>query len=192
MTATSPSGSEPTPDPVERTALDLETTSTKSLLRLYGQILTELLRRGVVRSRNAPAGDLAETLVARAYGGTLAAKSEKSWDVRAGDQKIQVKCRVVENGSRRTQQFSPFRSWDFDSCVFVLLDSLSYDVVRALEVDVDDVQATSRRVEWVAASRISVAQVLAFPRATDVTDRLQAAYADLDSVEPRDTISDPR
>lgn len=181
MTAPSSSVSEPTPDPVEQTALDLETTSTKSLLRLYGQILTELLRRGVVRSRNAPAGDLAETLVARAYGGTLAAKSEKSWDVRVSDQKIQVKCRVVDAGARRTQQFSPFRSWDFDSCVFVLLDSLTYDVVRALEIDVYDVQATSRRVDWVSASRISVAQVLAFPGVTEVTERLQAAYADLDS-----------
>jgi len=65
--------------------------------------------------------------------------------------------------------------------VFVLLDSLSYDVVRALEIDVADVQATSKRVDWVAASRISVAQVLAFPGVTDVTQRLQSAYADLDS-----------
>ena len=66
-------------------------------------------------------------------------------------------------------------------CVFVLLDSLSYDVVRALEIDVNDVEATSKRIEWVAGSRISVAQVLAFPGVIDVTQRLQAAYADLDS-----------
>lgn len=41
--------------------------------------------------------------------------------------------------------------------VFVLLDSLNHDVVRALEIDVADVRATSNRVEWVSASRILVA-----------------------------------
>jgi hypothetical protein len=181
MTMPTPRGPGSAHGPAGPPVPDLETTPTKSLLRLYGQILTELIRRGVVRSRNAPAGDLAEALVARAYGGQLAAKSEKSWDVSVIDHKIQVKCRVVDAGARRTQQFSPFRSWGFDICVFVLLDSLSYDVVRALEIDVADVQATSKRVDWVAASRISVAQVLAFPGVTDVTQRLQSAYADLDS-----------
>lgn len=181
MTASTPRRSDPLSDLDGQSATDLGNTPTRSLLRLYAQILTELLRREVVRSRNAPAGDLAEALVARAYGGSLAAKSEKSWDVLVDDRKIQVKCRVVEAGARRTQQFSPFRSWGFDSCVFVLLDSLSYDVVRALEIKVDDVEATSRRVDWVAASRISVAQVLAFPGVNDVTQRLQAAYDDLDS-----------
>ena len=62
-------------------SIDLEHMSTRALLRLYSEILTELLQRGVVRSRNAPAGDLAEWLVARAYGGKLAPPSAKSWDV---------------------------------------------------------------------------------------------------------------
>ncbi len=59
--------------------------------------------------RNAPAGDLAEHLVAvavavavaaaaaaAAYEGTLAGASEKSWDVLLpSGAKIQVKCRVI-------------------------------------------------------------------------------------------------
>lgn len=73
---------------------------TQELLRLYAQILTELLRRGVVRSRNAPAGDLAELLVARAYSGDLAPLSEKSWDVDAGGRKLQVKSRVIDPGQQ--------------------------------------------------------------------------------------------
>lgn len=170
----------PAPDPAGPLP-ELRNISTRELLRLYGRILTELIGRGVLRSRNAPAGDLAEVLVASALGGTLAAKSEKSWDVLVGERRVQVKCRVVDPSERRTQQFSPFRSWGFDSCVFVLLDARTYDVVRALEIDVDDVQASSRRVEWVAASRISVAQVLSHPAVADITDLLRAAYDQLDT-----------
>ena len=51
-------------------------TPTRTLLRVYAATLTELVRRGVVRTRNAPAGDLAELLVARAYGGEMAPNSE--------------------------------------------------------------------------------------------------------------------
>lgn len=64
--------------------------------------------------------------------------------------------------------------------MFVLLDARTYDVVRALEIDVADVEASSRRVEWVAGSRISVAQVLAHPAVVDVTELLRAAYDRLD------------
>ena len=153
---------------------------TQELLRLYAQILTDLLLRGVVRSRNAPAGDLAELLVARAYSGDLAPLSEKSWDVDAGGRKLQVKSRVIDPDNKRTQTFSPFRSWGVNACVFVLLNPTTYEVIRALEIDVADVEASSRPTAWVAGSRITVAQVLAHPAATDVTDLVRRAYGDLD------------
>jgi hypothetical protein len=62
--------------------MDLPATSSRDLLTTYAQILTLLVDRGVTRSRNAPVGDIAEFLVAKAYAGTLAPPSEKSWDVR--------------------------------------------------------------------------------------------------------------
>jgi hypothetical protein len=158
---------------------DISSVSTRELLRFYARILTELARRGVVRSRNAPAGDLAEFLVARAYNGKLAAPSEKSWDVDAAGRKLQVKCRVIDSAAKRTQQFSPFRSWGFDACVFVLLDSTTYEVIRALEIDVSNVESSSRAVAWVAGSRISVAQVQAHPSVKDVTDLVRVAYDSL-------------
>lgn len=103
--------------------MELEQLSTRALLRLFVDILTELIHRGVVRSRNAPAGDLAEYLVANAFGGELAPPSEKSWDVRVGDRCLQVKVRLIAAGDRRSHTYSPFRSWNFDACVFVLLDA---------------------------------------------------------------------
>src|SRR4051812_25900664 len=100
--------------------MDLADMSSRALLQTYARILTELVERGVTRSRNAPVGDIAEFLVRIAYDGELAPPSEKSWDVRGSDgRKIQVKCRLVVPDTKGTQQYSPFRSWDFDVCVFI-------------------------------------------------------------------------
>lgn len=109
--------------------MNIDGASNGELLRTYAAILDELNRREVVRSRNAPAGDLAELVVAEAYSGVLARPSEKSYDVVLSDGRtLQVKTRLV-NGTARRGNYSPFRSWTFDSCVFVLLDSASYEVV---------------------------------------------------------------
>lgn len=98
--------------------------SSRALLQTHARILTELVDRGVTRSRNAPAGDIAEFLVRAAYAGELAPPSEKSWDVRASDgRKLQVKCRLVTLGDKGRQQYSPFRSWGFDACVFITFDA---------------------------------------------------------------------
>lgn len=159
--------------------------SVRELLRLYSRVLTELIERGVVRSRNAPAGDLAETIVAKAYRGELAAPSEKCWDVRTADGVLlQVKCRVVEPGSLRTHVYSPFRSWDFHACIFVILNSVTYDTDHAVEVSVDLVKAIARKSSWVAGHRITVSQIRGdVGGAVDVTERLREAYEALDRLE---------
>jgi hypothetical protein len=48
---------------------DLTQESPRELLALYSQILTELIGRRIIWSRNAPAGDYAELLVAEALRG---------------------------------------------------------------------------------------------------------------------------
>jgi hypothetical protein len=158
-------------------------TPTRTLLRLYAATLTELLRRRVIRTRNAPAGDLAEELVARAYAGELAPPSEKSWDVRAADGRLlQVKCRVV--GARLGGQvgLSPFRSFGFDAVVIVLLDEETYDVVQAVELPVTAVQEIARPVPWVNGHRIGVTpSLLERSDTTDVTRRLECALEALDA-----------
>jgi len=67
---------------------DIRNRSTRDLLAGYVEILDELLRRKVIRTRNAPAGDLAERVVAAAYGGELAPNLAKSWDVQASDGRL--------------------------------------------------------------------------------------------------------
>ena len=125
-------------------------------------------------------GDLAEYLVAKAYQGKLAAPSVKSWDVQAGDRKLQVKCRLVEHDSRRYESFSPFRSWEFDACVFMALDCHTYDVVRAIEIPMATVKTLAREAPWVKGHRVSVSQIAApVLGALDVTDLICHALDEL-------------
>jgi hypothetical protein len=120
--------------------IDLTDMSALVMLRLYADILTALNARGIVRSRNAPAGDLSEYVTAAAYRGTLANQSKASWDVQAADGSLlQVKSRVLEPG-KPPGNYSPFRSWDFHAGVFVHFDATTYEVVHALEVPVATIQ----------------------------------------------------
>ena len=138
----------------------------------------------MTRSRNAPIGDIAEFLVRIAYGGELAPPSEKSWDVRGSDgRRIQVKSRLVVPGSRGTQQYSPFRSWDFDVCVFIKFDAYSYDVVQAWEVPAAGVRELATPVPHVGATAARVHTKTAFADvlgSLDETARLQASMEHLD------------
>ena len=155
--------------------------TVQELLRGYARALAELRRRGVVRSANAPAGDYAEWLVAKALGGTLADTfSEKSWDVRlATDERVQVKTRVVSVPIRTGQlQTSPFRSWDFETAAFVLLRAEDYTVVRAALVPVAAVIEHGRWRQHVNGHVVMMnGALLGHPQATDITDGLNRAAA---------------
>jgi hypothetical protein len=165
--------------------LDPADTSSHALLRQYAGILRELRVRGIIRTANAPAGDLAETLIARAYSGALAPNSEKSWDVRAGDGRLlQVKSRVIASSARtKPIQFSVFRSWTFNAALFVVLSAETYDVVRAFEVPFASVLDRANASAWVGGERItlSLLGLAALPGCIDVTTKVQAALESLDA-----------
>ena len=159
---------------------DLSVAKPTELLGLYSRILDELMDRRLIWSRNAPAGDYAELLVAEAVGGRIARSSKKSWDVRDGHRRLQVKCRVVDAASKKSESFSPFRSFDFDACVFVVLDSKNYHVAHAAEVSRASVEASSTLYKWVAGSRVTVSHVKALTDARDVTEVLREAQVEVD------------
>ena len=163
----------------EADADELTDASVASLLTGYATRLAELRRRGIVRTANAPAGDYAEWLVARALGGTIASNtSEKSWDVEAPHYgRLQVKCRLVSNPVKSGQlQTSPFRSWEFERAVFVQLSGEDYSVVRATLIPRAAVQAVASRREhvggWVVQMRPSL---LDSPEAKDISELLRRA-----------------
>ena len=160
--------------------------TVQEVLRLQGLIVDELRERNVIRTRNV-VGELAEMIVARAYRGDLGTASQAGWDVRVGTRKLQVKCRVMEAGEKRTQQFTPFavdegEADSVDAFVFVVLDSRTYEVVWAAEVPRAEVVAMSKPVpKRPSHRRVSVRQVRSCESAVDVTDLLVRAYVEIDT-----------
>lgn len=129
-----------------------------------------------MRTENAPAGDYAAFLVATAFGGTLAPNSEKSYDVVADDRRLQVKARVVSDPPRSGQlQLSPFRSFDFDDAVIVLLNDADYGVRQAVRVKAAVVQGAATFNEHVNGHVVHARRAfLTGPGADDVTAMLRA------------------
>lgn len=161
---------------------DLHDVPATVLLARFAGVLGELHQRGIVRTRATLAGDLADVVVATAYGGRLAPATGAGWAVWSADgRRLQVKCRVAHPDLRGSESYSPFRSWDFDACVFVLLDPSTYAVRSAVEVPARSVEAVSAHSEWVAGHRVRVDQdLLGLGGALDVTTRLRAALRELD------------
>jgi hypothetical protein len=91
--------------------VDLTGSSIRELLALWANALRELRKRGVVRTFNNPIGDIAEELVALHYGGERGSFSQKTWDVRVGDELLQVKA-LRRTGVRTRRNLSPIRSDD--------------------------------------------------------------------------------
>lgn len=142
---------------------------TSDLLSQYAQILAELRARGVVRTSNAPLGDYAEHMALSVYGGALAPNSAKSYDLTDADGRtIQVKARTVSASTSPSAVFSVFRSFDFSVATLLVLDSRTYAVKSAHEMDPEQVRAASRWSEHVRGHLLPVgapAQV-----GVDVTD----------------------
>lgn len=162
----------------------LRAVPVTELLAQFAEVLGELYDRGIVRTRATPAADLAELLVARAFDGRTATGPGSGWHVWGADgRRLQVKCRVVQPAMRPSETYSPFRSWDFDACVFVLLDPATYDVRQAVELPVAAVEAISAPNEWTAGHRVQVGQdLLAAPGAVERTAELRAALRELDAL----------
>jgi hypothetical protein len=155
----------------------LTQSSDSELFALYGSVMGELLRRRLVRTANAPAGDYAEYLVASALGGELAPNSEKSWDVKTlGGRRVQVKCRVVASPPKAGErQLSPFRSFEFDDLVIVLF-ARDYSIWRAIQMPVDVVRALSRHRAHVNGHVLMATDsVLSAAANIDLTEALQGA-----------------
>ncbi|GAA3339128.1 hypothetical protein GCM10017714_13360 [Curtobacterium pusillum] len=156
--------------------------TVRQLLASSVAVIDELLRRELIRTRNAPLGDLAESLALRAYGGTLAPNSEKSYDLLTPDgTRVQVKARMVQPSDARPQAFSAVRSWDFDLALFMLFDAGTYDLTWARELTREEAEPLGRRVEHTNSWAVLVRQVEG--AGGDVTERLADAYGRLD--EPR-------
>lgn len=133
----------------------LKNKPVSDLLRLHGSILSELRRRGIVRSANNPVGDYGELLFSRAFNWFLAENS--SVDADAVDEKgirYQIKCRrlLTDKGSRQLSYIRRLPERPFDLLAAVLLDG-EFRVLRAAIIPYDVVKVRATYVESVKGWR---------------------------------------
>ncbi|MFT3971630.1 MAG: hypothetical protein QM695_15485 [Micropruina sp.] len=161
---------------------DLTNLSIPELLSLEAGIVTELTRRGLVRTRNKPLGDIAEQVVLQARGGALEPNSTKSHDITTPTgRRIQVKA-MGTRAAGSSGKFSPFRSFDFDTAVFLVFEHGAFELVLAREVPASEVDLLARYSEHTNGKQPTLRQIR--NAGVDVTDEMRAAYAALDGPTP--------
>lgn len=112
---------------------DLESLTVRELLALWAGTLRELRSRGVVRTLNNPIGDIAEELVARHYGGERGTFSQAAWDVRVGEDLLQVKA-LRRAGSRGRRNLSVVRHDDGYTAVIAVVFTEDLRVDHAIRI----------------------------------------------------------
>lgn len=160
---------------------DAAAASIPHLLRTYAGVLSELRRRGVLRTNNPPAGDLAEYLVAATLGGVRLGNSAKGGDVLLPDTTtVQVKARVVGDPLDAGQrQLSAFRCFDFAEVAIVLFDE-HYGIFRAVRLPCERARALAAYRKRVNAHvLLATDAVLGDALAVDITAILRERLAAL-------------
>jgi len=159
------------------TEFEGERLSIKALLQIQVQVLAELKARKIVRGNNAPIGDVAEYLVFQSRGGVLEPNSTKSHDVTdSSGRKIQVKARsLLEKDYGQT--FSAFRTFKFDTTIFIVFDPLTSEISWAREVEAEQIKDNSYFQELTNSYRITAAKVLEL--GNDVTKEIAETYSNL-------------
>jgi hypothetical protein len=155
---------------------DLRHESVSDLLRQYKDVLAELKSRKVVRTNNAPLGDLAEKCAIYVYGGDLEPNSNAFFDLKTPNgERVQVKCRQRSRTTSLSRRFSGIRSLDFEWCVFLLVDGDA--VIRASEWSPDDIRTCGTWQETRRAWSVTVGQFLKNENVgTDRTDDFRNAW----------------
>ncbi len=151
--------------------------NSRKLLRTYASVMSELRRRGIVRSTNNPVADVAELLASRAFDLTLETKSTAGFDcVDCNGAKYQVKARRRTTENRSTQ-LSPIRNLDakhFKYLLAILFDE-EFQVERALRIPRGVIGQYARYSKHVNGHVLSLrGPILTDRRVEDVTARVRA------------------
>ncbi len=162
----------------DTSGIDLTRLGVRDLLRLEAAIVTELRRRSLVRTKNKPLGDIAEQVVLRARGGVLEPNSTKSHDITTPEGvRIQVKA-ITCRSRGSTGKFSPFRSADYDTAVFLVFNAEDFDLDEAYEVPADSIEQSVVLSAHVNGRAPTLHQVRRL--GSDVLPEMKAAFAIID------------
>ncbi|MBN9152130.1 MAG: hypothetical protein J0H56_12035 [Micrococcales bacterium] len=158
-------------------SFDPQLLTVGEILHAYSSLLAELRRRGLVRTHNAPIGDLAEYACAAYYEEELAANSEKSYDLLAADgRRVQVKVRNVRPDTHPSATFSSIRSTNFDICVFILASAITNSIEAAYEWTPEEILAQGRFSSHTNSTVIRINKVRAGVAGKDITEGFNIAW----------------
>jgi hypothetical protein len=163
----------------------LAAVGTGDLLSLYGEILTELRERGVVRSENSPVGDVAEYLAGRALGLKLETNSSIGYDCTdAAGLRYQIKGRRLTRVSS-PRQLGAIRGLadglpdPFDLLVGILFNG-DMSVRRAALIPIAVVRLRKSRQNHVNAWRLMLTETIwMVDGVVDITEAIRAAALEL-------------
>ena len=147
------------------------------LLRTYDDVMDEVRRRDVVRSRNSPISDLAEVLFCRVFGWTREGISVAGHDAKDGSGvRYQIKARRIGKGSG-SRQLSAMRNLEcnpFEMLAGVLFNP-DFSVHRAAIIPVDVVKSRATWSKHTNSHKFFLKDaVWSESSVMDVTSRLQA------------------
>ncbi|HZO52698.1 MAG TPA: hypothetical protein VFB63_08275 [Bryobacteraceae bacterium] len=160
----------------ERPVTDLTGLSNREILALYALLMETMRERGLVRSANGPAADIAEGLVAKAFLLTLNTASTAGYDgVDPSGSKIEVKCRRLtrRNPSRQLGAIRNLEDAHFDSLAGVLFNE-DFSVFRAALIPFHIVKEQATFVAHTNAWKFVLRDtVWSLPGVQDITERLR-------------------
>lgn len=141
--------------------------SDREILALWAGTMTELQRRGILRSDNSPTGDYAEWIVSKALGLSLEGNSTAGYDAVGPDgTRYQIKARRLMT-AKTSRQLSAIRNLDkdpFDYLVIVLFGP-TFDVLECWQVPIEVVREYAGENLYVNAHRLHASgAVLKDPR----------------------------
>lgn len=156
---------------------DFSVSPALELLRLQAEVMEELHRRGVVRTRNNPVGDLAEELFCRAFHWKREGNSARSIDAVAEDgARYQIKARrmTTANTSRQLSAIRDLAGAHFDFLAGALFD-LDFTIRRAAIIPHAIVLRRAKYVAHTNSSKFMLTDdVWLEPGVIDVTQQLRA------------------
>lgn len=158
---------------------DLSNSRARELLGLHAAVIDEFRRRGIGRTGNAPIGDYAGTLFARAFGWMLEANSA------AGNDAIDTACVRYQIKARRVTPSHPSRQHGairklpqrpFDYLAAVLFDA-EFDILRAVLIPVNTVIDVAKPVPHTNSWRVMLSdRLIATMGVWDVSDTIAIAH----------------
>lgn len=161
-------------------ATDIGAAPPRALLVSYVDLLDELQRRKIIRSKNNPVADLAELLVINALGLSLARKSTRGFDAtdsRGNRYEIKGRRLTAQNKSRQLSFIRGLkdRKMPFDYLAGILFND-DFSVLRGCIIPVKIILSVSRHRERENAWRLVLHDSLWKLRGViDITAKLKAA-----------------